>query len=429
MWITPTETVPFQIDRGIAAVPTRLTVGGSHPADPDGRAAAYAAALSSRISSSEGDDALGVRAATAAARTRSKPGARSERRGSGSSVRSLSSSSAATHSMTSACGPLGASLAARASSRPCPGSSPRSIGSTAVSRVTYVWLLGAGLHRAARFGHVRHRRSARYELIADSMRGVMRQTPHCGVHVHVGMPDAETAIRTCNGMRKWIPLLQALSANSPFWYGQDSGLASARSVICNSFPRSGIPRAFVDYEDFEDTVRDLELVGDCPDYSLIWWDLRPHPRLGTLEIRVLDAQCSTDDLAALVALAHCLAVHEADAPPARHIGPEALRAMSFAANRDGLDALVPFDGAMLPVRNAAVLALALVGHYAVELGCWDELMLVQRLLERGNGAVRQRRAAAEGGIDAAVRMLAAETMRAPAARGRFQRAPLHSVAA
>jgi glutamate---cysteine ligase / carboxylate-amine ligase len=286
-----------------------------------------------------------------------------------------------------------------------------------------VALIGAGLHPIARFGEVRHRAGPRYELIAASMRGVMRQTPHCGVHVHVGMPDADTAIRACNGMRKWIPLLQALGANSPFWYGHDSGLASARSVICNSFPRSGIPRAFVDYEDFEDTVRDLQLVGDCPDYSLIWWDVRPHPRLGTLEIRALDAQSSTDDLAALVALVHCLAVHEADAPPAPDIGPEALRAISFAANRDGLAARVPFDGAMLPVQNAAVLALALVGHQAVELDCWDELMLLQRLLERGNGAVRQRHAAATAGIPGALRLLAAETVRGVPRPSRFRRAP------
>jgi glutamate---cysteine ligase / carboxylate-amine ligase len=225
-------------------------------------------------------------------------------------------------------------------------------------------------------------------------------------------------------MRKWIPLLHALGANSPFWYAHDSGLASARSVICNSFPRSGIPRAFADYDDFEDTVRDLQLVGDCPDYSLIWWDLRPHPRLGTLEIRALDAQTSNDDLAALVALAHCLAVHEADAPPAPDIGPEALRAMSFAANRDGLAARVPFDGALLPVQNAAVLALALVGHQAVELDCWDELMLLQRLLERGNGAVRQRHAAATTGIPGALRMLAAETMQGAPRADRLRHVPL-----
>src|SRR4051812_4957311 len=99
-----------------------------------------------------------------------------------------------------------------------------------------VALMGAGLHPEAPFGEVRHRAGARYEQIAGSMRGVMRQTPHCGVHVHVGMPDVEAAIRACNGMRKWIPLLQALAANSPFWYGHDSGLASARAVISNSFP-------------------------------------------------------------------------------------------------------------------------------------------------------------------------------------------------
>jgi glutamate---cysteine ligase / carboxylate-amine ligase len=270
-------------------------------------------------------------------------------------------------------------------------------------------LLGAGLHPDGRFGAVRHREGGRYRQIADSMRGVMRQTPHCGVHVHVGMPDAETAIRACNGMRKWIPLLQALSANSPYWYGQDSGLASARAVICATFPRSGIPRAFDGYADFERTVGELESVGDCPDYSLIWWDLRPHPRLGTLEIRTFDAQSSPEDLTALVALAHCLAVFEASGPAGPDLGTEALRAMSFAATRDGLEAQVPFDGAMVPVRHAAVLALALVGHLAVELGCWDELMLVQRLLERGNGAIRQRDAASRDGIRGVLRRLAAET--------------------
>jgi glutamate---cysteine ligase / carboxylate-amine ligase len=281
-------------------------------------------------------------------------------------------------------------------------------------------LLGAGLHPAGRFGHVRHREGHRYDVISETMRGVMRQTPHCGVHVHVGMPDAETAIRACNGMRAWIPLLQALGANSPFWYGHDSGLASARAVITNSFPRSGIPRAFDGYADFEDTVCELQQLGDCPDYSLIWWDVRPHPRLGTLEIRAVDAQSSPETLAALIALAHCLALHEAQSAPSPAISPEALRAMSFAATRDGLRARVPFDGAMVPVPNAAVLALALVGHEAVELGCWDELMLVQRILERGNGADRQRAVAARAGLNGTLDFLVADTM-SGSWPGRFER--------
>jgi glutamate---cysteine ligase / carboxylate-amine ligase len=221
------------------------------------------------------------------------------------------------------------------------------------------------------------------------------------------MPDAETLIRAFNGMREWIPLLQALGANSPFWYG----LASARSVICNALPRSGIPRRFADYADFAAVVEDLQHVGDCPDYSLIWWDVRPHPRLGTLEIRALGAQASLEDLAALVALAHALAVHEATtAVSGPVLSPEALRAASFAATRDGLDASVPFDGELVPVRHAAVLALTLVGHEAVSLGCWDELMHIRRLLERGNGAARQRQAAAESGMPGVLAMLARETM-------------------
>src|SRR4051812_29279325 len=274
----------------------------------------------------------------------------------------------------------------------------------------HVRLLGAGVHPIGRFGDVRLREGARYELIGDSMRALMRQTPHCGVHVHVGMPDGETAVRAANGMRAWIPLLQVLGANSPFWYGRDSGLASAWSVICNSFPRAGIPRAFADYDDFAATVAELQALGECPDYSFLWWDVRPHPRLGTLEIRALDAQSSLDDLAALVALIHCLAVHEATAPAGRAPSAEALRELSFRACRDGLDARLRLGDALRPAREVAYRAIALAGAYAADLGCWDELMLLHRLLAEGNGAQRQRRHEREGGMRLVLRRLADETL-------------------
>jgi carboxylate-amine ligase len=195
----------------------------------------------------------------------------------------------------------------------------------------HVQVLGAGVHPLGRFGDVRLRSGERYAQIAETMRGVVRQTPHCGVHIHVGMPDEETLIRACNGMRAWIPLLQALGANSPFWYGRDSGLVSARSVICNSFPRAGIPREFADYADYAATVEELRTLGECDDYSFLWWDVRPYPRLGTLEIRALDAQSSLEDLAGLLALVHCLAVHEATDAPRRGPSGEALRELSFRA--------------------------------------------------------------------------------------------------
>jgi len=271
-------------------------------------------------------------------------------------------------------------------------------------------LVGAGVHPLARHGDVELRGGERYELIGDSLRSLMRQTAHCGVHVHVGMPDGETAVRAANGMRAWIPLLQALGANSPFLYGRDSGLASARSVICNSLPRSGIPRVFADFADYAATVEELRALGECPDDSYLWWDLRPHPRLGTLEIRVLDAQSSVEDLVALVALIHCLAVHEASAPPRRGPGPEALRELSFLATRDGLDGKLLLNGALRPVREVAHHAVGIAGAYAADLGCWDELMLVHRLLERGNGAARQRLNAELGGMELLLRELARETV-------------------
>jgi carboxylate-amine ligase len=272
-----------------------------------------------------------------------------------------------------------------------------------------VRLVGAGVHPRTRFGAVSLRSGARYEAIADTMRAVMRQTPHCGVHVHVGMPDGDSAIRACNGMRAWIPLLQALSANSPYWYGRDSGFASARSVICNSFPRAGIPREFEDYADFAMTVEDLRALGECPDYSFLWWDVRPHPRLGTLEIRILDAQSSLEDLAGLVALVHCLAVHEATSRPQRGPSAESLRELNFRAARDGLDARLLHDGDLRPARELAYQAIALAGCYAADLGCWEELMLLHRLLERGNGAERQRRHERAGGLGLVLRRLADET--------------------
>jgi glutamate---cysteine ligase / carboxylate-amine ligase len=285
-----------------------------------------------------------------------------------------------------------------------------------------VRLLGAGVHPLGRFGEVTIRPGERYALIAGTMSALMRQTPHCGVHVHVGMPDAETAVRAANGLRAWVPLLRALGANSPYWYGRDSGLATTRSVICDSFPRSGTPREFADYEDYAATVEELQALGECPDYSFLWWDVRPHPRLGTLEIRALDAQSSLYDLAGLVALIHCLAVHAASAPARRGPSPEVLRELNFRATRDGLDARLPLDGRLRPAREIAWHAVALAGAYAADLGCWDELLLLHRLLEDGNGADRQRRNAREGGIQLLLRRLAEET-----SRGRPDTGPAHDV--
>src|SRR5215212_7431347 len=118
-------------------------------------------------------------------------------------------------------------------------------------------MLGAGLHPDGAFGDYRTSAAPRHAANDAALRGLLRRTPHCGVHVHVGMPDPETAVQAGNGMRKWIPMLQGLAANSPFWHGQDSGLASARQALIRSLPRTGVPRPFSSYEDYTTTVDDL----------------------------------------------------------------------------------------------------------------------------------------------------------------------------
>ena len=179
---------------------------------------------------------------------------------------------------------------------------------------TGVGLIGAGTHPRADEGDAEITDKERYERIRDLL-GDAVATPVAGLHIHIGMPDAETAIRAFNGMRRHLPLLQALGANSPFRHGRDTGLASAREVSVRGWPRSGVPREMDGYEHFTETTRLLVQAADVPDYTWFWWKLRPHPRLGTVEVRALDAQSSLADVAALAALTHCLAREAACAEP------------------------------------------------------------------------------------------------------------------
>jgi carboxylate-amine ligase len=275
-------------------------------------------------------------------------------------------------------------------------------------------ILGAGTHPAAREGDAEITDKARYERIRELM-GDAVATAVGGTHVHVGMPDAASAIRAFNGLRRHLPLLQALAANSPFRHGRDTGLASVREVTMRGWARTGVPRAMRDFEDFETSSAALASVADVPDYTWFWWKLRPHPRLGTVEIRALDAQTSLDDLAAIVALAHCLAVHEAirddapDGPPA-----EILDEASFRAARYGSRARLPDDeGRVQPLGELLARALDAVGGQARELGCEAELDATRRIIEHGGGAGRQRDAYALGGMA----MLLRETAAATAATG------------
>jgi carboxylate-amine ligase len=266
-------------------------------------------------------------------------------------------------------------------------------------------LLGSGTHPSAGEGEAEITDKERYERIRHLL-GDAVATPVGGLHIHIGMPDPDTAIRAFNGLRRHLPLLQALAANSPFRHGHDTGLASAREVTIRGWPRSGVPRAMRDYGDFRDMARLLARAADVPDYTWFWWKLRPHPRLGTVEIRALDAQASLRDTAALVALAHCLARHAADTGAEPDPPAEVLEEAVFRAARFGVEARLPdAEGRLRPVAELLDDALALAWRYAQQLDCGAELDALPALLARGGGAGRQRAAFAIAGMDGLLREL------------------------
>lgn len=278
----------------------------------------------------------------------------------------------------------------------------------AVLRRAGATLMGAGLHPTGAFGDVVHVPERRYLEIGASMQGLLRRTPTSALHVHVGMPDPETAIAVHNRLRAYLPLLQALAAHSPYWHGVDSGFATARAQLFRGFPRAVVPPAFASWDEYAELVGWWQAVGDLPDYTFLWWDIRPHPQLGTIEVRAMDAQSRLGSVAGLAALVHALAAACADG--AEEVSPpaEALMESSFRAGRDGLEATVWWRGGLRPIRAVAAEALALAQPYARELGGEDPLEEIDRILREGGGADRMRAAHAAGGMPEVLHRLAAE---------------------
>jgi len=265
---------------------------------------------------------------------------------------------------------------------------------------TGVGLIAAGTHPAAVEGDSAVTNNPRYERIR-ALLGDAGATPVCALHIHVGMPDAPTAIRVFNGLRRHLPLLEALAANSPFRHGRDTGLASARQLTLRSWPRAGVPREMADFDDFVRYTTHLTRVAEVPDYTYHWWKLRPHPRLGTVEIRALDTQVSPQHSAAIVAAVHALARHEAQAEPVEGPPAEILDEASFRAGRAGVDATLPDrENRLRPVPELLDETIALVAGAARELRCETQLEDLTRLLGDGDGggAGIQRAAGREDGI-------------------------------
>jgi carboxylate-amine ligase len=217
--------------------------------------------------------------------------------------------------------------------------------------------------------------------------------------VHVAVPDPEDAMRAMNRMRAHVPLLLALSANSPFWQGRDSGLASARVPLFGAFPRSGLPRTFGSYGELVDTTDLLIRCGAFPEPTFLWWDVRLQPRYGTVEVRVMDAQSRVGDNAALVALVQALVRIEAEedgglAPRSLVEAPEVLEENRFLALRDGTEArlLDPDRGGTIAVGELLERVLEVAAPVAASLGAAQALHGIEDLVAFP-GPARQRAAA------------------------------------
>jgi glutamate---cysteine ligase / carboxylate-amine ligase len=251
----------------------------------------------------------------------------------------------------------------------------------------------AGTHPFAVWQEIVVSAGERYQFVYGSMRELARREPTFGLHVHVGVADPEAAIRAANRLRSRIPLLLALSVNSPFWQGRDTGLASARTPLFQAFPRVGIPRAFGDYAEYVEAVDLLIRSGAIPEPTFLWWDVRPQPRFGTVEVRIMDAQTTLADNAALTALVQCIvrrAVEEDSTLPPSSTPQEVLNENRFLAARDGMDAeLIDHQaGQRVPARELLADLLVALRPHAQDLGCEEQLEGVRRIAAQ-TGAQRQ----------------------------------------
>ena len=254
----------------------------------------------------------------------------------------------------------------------------------------------AGTHPLARWEDQRIVRRPRYHGLISALRFVARQEIIFGMHVHVGVDGPDKAIHVANGMRVHVPVLLGLSANSPFWRCDATGLASTRMPIFRAFPRVGIPPAYGDWEDFSRRIEFMEAAGVIEDYTYLWYDVRPHPNFGTVEIRAMDSQTRVEHTLGITALVQALVkelCEHFDAGKELAAYPyEMLDENKWLAARHGLEGeLVDLPSQeRVQTKELARRLVDRMRDHARDLGSEAELEGVTDLIERGNGAQRQR---------------------------------------
>ena len=253
----------------------------------------------------------------------------------------------------------------------------------------------AGTHPFARAEDQRIVEHPRYQELADELRWIAHQEIIFGTHVHVGIEDAERAIYVADGIRGYLPLILGMSSNSPLWEGKVTGMMSSRTPIFRAFPRVGIPPYYGSWHLYSHRVEQMMKGGAIEDYTYLWWDVRPHPKLGTIELRIFDQQTRLDQTAGFaalsVSLAHRLSARYDNGVPSVEYPTELIDDNKVRAAVRGIEGrLIDFDRG--EVVEAAAMTRDVIDQlrdHAEELGCAAELVGLGDLVERGTGARRQ----------------------------------------
>jgi carboxylate-amine ligase len=280
-------------------------------------------------------------------------------------------------------------------------------------------IAAAGTHPFSHWGGQPLTPKPRYRELADDFQQLTREQIICGCHVHIGIVDPEAVIQVMNRARPWLATILALSANSPFWLGGDTGYASYRTNLFGRFPMTGTPHHFDSRSEFDELVATLRSAGVVEDGSFLYWDARPSSHVKTVEFRVADVCMSVDEAVLVAGLTRALAraCHDewTRGQPVEPVRPELLRAAAWRASRFGL------EGDLIDVRaRRSVPARELVGSFLQHLrpwleqdGDWDEVRdLLRRVETHGTGARRQREALARSGrMEDVVDLILEETER------------------
>lgn len=261
----------------------------------------------------------------------------------------------------------------------------------------------AGTHPFSDWREAKMAPVQRYAELVDRMQWLARKIQLFSVQVHVGLADGSRAIPIINALARYLPHFLALTASSPFWNGEDTGLASSRAVIFGELPTAGPPHRLSDWKEFEDYMDTLLRAGTIRSIKEVWWDIRPHPDFGTIEIRMCDGVPTLREIGMVAALSQCLVQlfcmqldrgYQLPSPASWVV-----RDNKWRATRYGLDAIVITDdaGATAPIRDELYELVRELEPVAGRLGCGAELGVVSEVLERGASYERQRAVMADGG--------------------------------